>query len=601
MIGIGFSRTLTLISHAIAFVPIGGYGVYHLFYEIRMVGALSLISFMALLLSAISVLQNRDNSRQQRLFMLSITVTVVATCYYLGIRGLIFAFPLITVLFYSFSFSTALTLGITFSIACLGASLASVDPVTVARFALGILLTLFLNACFASLVKSQKQSLEKEAGEDYLTGALNRRSFGSWLNQEVRDSLKAGRQLALLYIDLDGFKGINDTYGHAVGDKMLLAVSNKIRNCMETSEELSRTGGSCRLARLAGDEFALALSNMDGGEGVEPLARQLLHTLSTQYFIDHLVLSTNASIGIAFASSSEDNAERLLMHSDLAMYKAKKDGKNRYQLFNAGIEDQARLDQQVRHGLQEALTNKEFSLVCMPIFSCRTMQIEGAEILLRSHARALSGIGPDRYIPVAESCGLIYEIDLLVIEMALEGISDLRKRICIDKLFFCINISARELLVSGFDNKLKELLCKHRINPAQIELEITETSLVGHDSRVIAMLNSLKSLGVMLSLDDFGTGYTAFNQLSRYPVDSLKIDRSFVANIDIDNPQNSIVDVILSLSGLYGLRVIGEGVETEEQLRYLHKKNCDYVQGFLLCPPVPWSDFAERVALQKTG
>jgi EAL domain-containing protein (putative c-di-GMP-specific phosphodiesterase class I) len=310
------------------------------------------------------------------------------------------------------------------------------------------------------------------------------------------------------------------------------------------------------------------------------------------FVIHDAEINLNVSIGIAMHNSSSESASEILKHADAAMYHAKHSGKNQYCFFNIDILKELSERKEIELSIRKALEDDEFKLLFMPIYQCNNLKMIGAEVLIRSTSKKLSEVGPEKYIPIAESHGLIREIDLWVIENTFIKIKNIIYRPGMENLWFAINISALELHNRQFPEKVKQLLHKHDIPPHRIEFEVTETSLVSQDEISIATLNKLKKLGVSLSLDDFGTGYTAFNQLMNYPVNNLKLDRSFVSNIaSQDKNHASMVDIVLTIANSYNMKVVAEGVETKEQLQYLQKLNCNYVQGYLLSKPIEWTEF----------
>ncbi|MFK7975480.1 MAG: putative bifunctional diguanylate cyclase/phosphodiesterase [Halioglobus sp.] len=591
----GFSKTTAMTLHSAVCAPVFGYAAYHVLFANMLIGVLALVSGGILLLSALNLYRDEEDNRYTKAFVLSISTALLATCYYFGMRGLILMFPLISAFFYSFGYRSAVRLSIVFSAAALVVSLNMVDAITVARTAIAMGLTILLTMSFLLLVNRQQEEIEREAGEDYLTGVLNRRSFSAWLNREIPRAIEHGREIALLYIDLDDFKRINDAYGHATGDKLLQQVSERIQTSTRAGDRLGSLDEKSRLARLSGDEFSLVLVDVSGPQAVEAVVERLFQSLAEVFVIDSVVLSVNASIGIAMSGADGESFESLLKNADAAMYQVKREGKKRYQFFNEDIAKRIREENEIEQALLLALEESDFELHYMPIYNTDTLAVSAVEVLLRSGSNQLQNYGTERYIQIAEERGLIYQIDLMVLEKALQKMVSVKTIPVLKDIPFCINISAKELLNPDFYSDFEALLREYPVKPQQIELEITETSLVASNQSGIAILEDLKSLGVSLSLDDFGTGYTAFNQLSAYPVDTLKIDRMFVDAISSHNAQdNSMVNVILTLAEIYGLRVIAEGVENVHQLLYLNKRDCHFVQGYLLSKPLPWSDFVEH-------
>ncbi len=449
-----------------------------------------------------------------------------------------------------------------------------------------------LNNAYVSLL----QDVHQLASFDHLTGLANRRSFMLILARHLHHAARHSRRAALLFIDLDNFKRVNDQYGHAAGDRLLEQFGEALQQATRPNDVVAGLGDDV-LARLAGDEFALLLTDLDDVKDARLIAQRILNLLSDGLEVDGVVHNIQASIGIAVSPEDGVEAHALLRNADAAMYEAKAAGKNRAQFFNRDIAADMRKRQRIEKVLDQAMDSEDLHLVYMPIFDARSMRPVGAEVLLRCPALAAEGIGPDEFIPVAEATGLIKKIDLWVIERALVSLQSLRERNAYSG-YFAINISAVELHNEDFPRRVGQLINKYGIPPELIELEITETSLVNNDSDGIRILEELKALGLRLSLDDFGTGYTAFSQLASYPVDTLKIDRSFVNDINVvSKEKRPMVDIILALADLYDLQVVAEGVETREQLDYLRSGRCEQLQGFFLSKPLSWQ---EMQALAKS-
>ncbi|MCL6416013.1 EAL domain-containing protein [Aestuariirhabdus sp. Z084] len=449
-----------------------------------------------------------------------------------------------------------------------------------------------LNNAYLNLLKD----VQHLASYDHLTGLSNRRSFNKILDRQLRKSIINKQSMALLFIDLDNFKRVNDQYGHAAGDQLLLEFAKQLQTCIRPTD-VAATASDDQLARLAGDEFSLLLPDVADPQAAERVAQRVLDLFEHGFKVNGIYHNVHASIGIAMVPDDGNNAEALLVHADAAMYQAKDQGKNQYQFFNQQIAQRMQERQHIEQILIQSLAERSFEMLFMPIYDANSLQPVSAEALLRCPALAEQGLGPDQFIPIAESTGLIKQIDLRVIDEALGKLRWLQEHLDFSGKM-AINISAVELHNKAFPSQVQKLLDQHAVDPGKVELEITETSLINNDEESIDTLRALKALGVSLALDDFGTGYTAFNQLASYPVDCLKIDRSFVASLsDSNSNKQPMVDIILSLADLYHLHVVAEGVETEEQLQYLQRQACQLVQGYYLSKPIPWD---ELVALFTT-
>ena len=466
------------------------------------------------------------------------------------------------------------------------------DPVAL-RF---IVTLLFLAAICLMSVRSEEQAygtvkqlhndeLRQLAFYDTLTKLPNRHSFRQNLERQMSRMDETSQKIGLLYIDLDNFKQVNDSYGHEVGDKLLLQFSESLQATLRPNDLIANTHDE-KLARLAGDEFAVILPELVNSIDAGVVAKRILDLFQGGFEVEGTVHAVYASIGIAIYPDDAANSDDLLHHADAAMYEAKRNGRFGLQFFTQEISDALQERQKIENGIKLALASNSFSLVYMPMFNCHTMDIMGVEVLVRSDHPELLGIGPDKFIPVAETTGLIKELDLWVIENSLKHQKQLQIEHNYDGMM-SMNTSGVELHNEGFPMQVGALLKEYDVDPATIELEITETSLVLDDQKGIKILEQLRELGISLSLDDFGTGYTAFSQLINYPVDCLKIDKSFVGGLFTDNdPRNKIVRIIQNLAEIYGLRVVAEGVENQAQLDYLRDNGCDWAQGYFLSEPV---------------
>ncbi|MCB1740369.1 MAG: bifunctional diguanylate cyclase/phosphodiesterase, partial [Gammaproteobacteria bacterium] len=387
-------------------------------------------------------------------------------------------------------------------------------------------------------------------------------------------------------------KRINDTYGHATGDALLAQFCQRVMGCLREEDKVYIRNRCVNFARLAGDEFALAILDVADQSSAEHIARRIFERLSSPFSLPGTEVRVHASIGILYIEAIEQPADALLIQADKAMYYAKQRGKNQYQFFDARLAEAISERKRIEMGLTRAVNENAFDLVFMPIVDTQTLRIVGAEALLRCSDEQLAGVAPESYILVAEQQGLIREIDLLVLEKAFSRIAAIESDPRYDHLTFAINISAIELHNQGFPARLSKLLVEHDIPPRRIELEITETALIAQDEASLAVLHELRAIGVGLSLDDFGTGYIAFNQLMNYPVGQLKIDRSFINALSECGPSDrSLVDIVIALAHHFDIDVVAEGVETIEQLEYLKARRCRYAQGFLFSRPLPWSQF----------
>ena len=469
-----------------------------------------------------------------------------------------------------------------------------------------IVTLLFLAAISLMNVRSEEQAYEtveqlhsdeirELAFYDSLTKLPNRHSFRQNLERQMRRMTDTGQKVGLLYIDLDNFKQVNDSYGHEVGDKLLLQFSEQLQNTLRPNDMIT-IAHEDKLARLAGDEFAVILPELANSIDAGVVAHRILDLFEGGFEVDGTVHPVYASIGIAIYPDDAGTSDELLHHADAAMYEAKRNGRFGLQFFTNEISEALHARQKIEQGIKLALESKSMLLEYMPMFHCHSLGIMGIEVLVRSNHPDLEGIGPDQFIPVAETTGLIKELDQWVLDNSLRYLKRLQTEHGFTGIM-CINTSGAELHNESFPQQVSQLLQKHNIDPSTVELEITETALVLDDKKGIATLRQLGDLGVSLSLDDFGTGYTAFSQLINYPVNCLKIDKSFVKGLFLEGKaQKKIVRIIQHLSEIFELRVVAEGVESEEQLEFLRDSGCDWVQGYYLSQPISENEFIDLLA-----
>ncbi|PWI33313.1 hypothetical protein DI392_10680 [Vibrio albus] len=435
--------------------------------------------------------------------------------------------------------------------------------------------------------------LNKMAKYDHLTGLTNRKFFNSSIETAINHAERYRTKSALLYIDIDNFKYVNDTFGHHIGDLLLKSFAKKLNQSLRSSELLILRNTDYEISRLAGDEFAVLLMGMPNTDAIAHIAKRVAGLCQNGFDLDGANYDVRLSIGISVCPDDADEAELLLVRADSAMYQVKKKGKNGFQFYSKALDEELKRHALIEEEIKLSLEQETFYLVYMPVFDCRNGRLVGAESLLRSSSELLSTCGPAEFIPIAESSELIRDIDYWVIESSIKKLKEL-----IDKFRFdgtiSVNFSAWELKNENFAHDLSLLIKKYSVPACQLELEITETHLIIDNVQHISVLNDIKSLGVHLALDDFGTGYTAFRQLMNYPVDTLKIDRSFIDVIDIDScEERLLVDIIVELGELYHLNVVAEGVETQHHFDYVRKLGCDRAQGYFLSKPIEWEELVE--------
>ena len=449
-----------------------------------------------------------------------------------------------------------------------------------------LLIWLIIIICLTSI---QRNKLKIMSITDTLTRLYNRQGIRLWTTKNIA-SLTKQQHLYLFYLDVDDFKKVNDSYGHQVGDQLLIEFSNHIQNFLDATPNIKTA-----FSRLSGDEFALVIIGLEPNL-LSSFADELLAALDLPILLEKHETRVRVSLGIAQLDHGVKTFEDLLARADSAMYYAKKDGKNGYKIFNETVSQDIYFRKQIAEKIKNAIIQDNFHLNFMPIFDAKSLDMVSVEVLLRTNLNTLEGIGPDIFIPIAEEYNLIKNIDLWVIEATFKQISKERAFLKNFPFTFSINISSVELHNPFFAEQLAELLTLYKVDPTWIELELTETSLVDTDEISIATLKEVHALGVKLILDDFGTGYTAFSQLINYPVDGLKIDKSFIDNLDSsDSTQSTMVKAIISIANSYQLKTVGEGVEVAAQYDFLVEHGCDMIQGYLFAKPMHWNNLKELI------
>ncbi|WP_152527078.1 EAL domain-containing protein, partial [Halomonas sp. PBN3] len=446
-------------------------------------------------------------------------------------------------------------------------------------------------AVFADIskLKASQRQAEYLATHDALTGLPNRTLFHDRLDLAMAQARRSASQVALMFLDLDNFKDINDTLGHDVGDKLLTQVAGRLNEIVRDMDTV---------ARLGGDEFTVILNDTSVA-GAERVAQRIIETLHDPVVVDQRSLYVSASIGLAFFPDDGDDAASLTKAADTAMYRAKDSGRDRFELFKPEL--QAQLVEQVNmeNALRQALKAKHFRLAYQPKFVIMDGRLFGAEALLRWHDPTQGEVPPGDFIPAAERSGLIVEIDRFVAHLAVESLARWRSQ-GFPSLPVSINVSARSFQDDRYLDALLEGLRTYRIPPDLIQLELTERTLVDRTSMALGNIERLREAGIQLSVDDFGTGYSSLAYLKRLPLAELKIDKSFVDGLDgRDRNDEAIVRAILGMAEALELRTVAEGGETEAQHSWLAEHGCDVLQGYLMARPEEEEIYMER--LQRQG
>lgn len=431
--------------------------------------------------------------------------------------------------------------------------------------------------------KAAEARIEHLAHYDMLTGLLNRFSLESRMEQAVLAAKRDHQQLAVLFIDLDRFKYINDSMGHHVGDQLLIQVANRLKNCIRESDIVARIGG---------DEFVIVLTGLREMIHVPTLARHIIDQLSLPYSVNDSVFESSPSIGISIYPDDGEDIEELLKNSDIAMYHAKDQGRKNFQFFTESllVASEERLD--FEHQLRSALELDQFELYYQAQVATQGGRICGMEALIRWNHPTRGFIGPDRFIPIAEEIDVIYPLGAWVIDRACRQLA-LWKQVTNNPPQISVNLSARQLHSDTLIRTVHAAIEKHQLMPGELELEITETAAMSDPELAIKQLNRLSELGVSLAIDDFGTGYSSLAYLKKLPIHTLKLDRTFVGDIENDRNDAEICMATIALAHNLGLKVVAEGVETRRQRDFLAEHRCDYLQGYLFSRPLPPQEAGE--------
>lgn len=437
--------------------------------------------------------------------------------------------------------------------------------------------------------KHAEEQLVRQASYDALTDLPNRLLATDRLEHALAQARRHGRNVVLMFIDLDNFKHVNDTLGHAAGDDLLLGVVGRWRAVLREEDTLARFGG---------DEFLLILSDYNREGFPEAVARKLLDALHTPFHLHEQELVVSASIGLALFPDDGRTAAELLRDADAAMYSAKAAGRNTYRFFTPAMNARSQRRLQVESQLRHALADDELDLHFQPQVCLANDRIVGLEALVRWDNKTLGGVGPDEFIPVAEESGLILGIGEWVLRRAVTLQAEWRR---ITPVAIAINVSPRQLETPGFADKTLAMIERLGADPSGIEVELTESMLVANPEATGRVLEELKTAGLRLALDDFGTGYSSLSYLQRFPFDILKIDRRFVADLPSNAESLALTRSIITMAHDLGMKVVAEGVETAAQRTVLHEAGCDQIQGYLISRPLPHTEIADLLRGRKAN
>jgi diguanylate cyclase (GGDEF)-like protein len=445
--------------------------------------------------------------------------------------------------------------------------------------------------------KHAEEQIRLLAYYDALTGLPNRRFFLQQLEQALVFANRNDRMLAVLFLDLDRFKLVNDTLGHGVGDRLLQDVADRLLRCVRRSDCLARAeedGPPSLVSRLGGDEFTIMLSDIDHFQDVAKVARRILEAISLPYSLEGQEVFLSTSIGISLYPFDACTANDLIRNADGAMYQAKEQGRNGYQIYDESMNAKALERIILESQLHKALKEEEFTIYYQPQVSAASGAVVGVEALVRWNSRELGIVEPGRFLPLAEEIGLVIQIDQWVMRNACR-----QHKLWLDAglppVTLALNISGQHFLKNDLLDTVTAVLAETGMDPGLLELELTEGVLMAHTDKTVKTLKSLKAMGVRLAIDDFGTGFSSLSYLKRFPLDVLKIDRAFIKDLSSDPDDAAITLATIEMAHTLKLHVIAEGVETRAQLDFLHEHGCDSYQGYLFSRPVPPAEIPQML------
>ena len=437
-------------------------------------------------------------------------------------------------------------------------------------------------------IRAQEQ-IAHQATHDGLTGLANRLLFRDRLELALARAERHGSFAALLFIDLDRFKDVNDTLGHGVGDMLLRAVSERLSNVLRARDSMTRVGDEeSTLARFGGDEFVVLCEDLSSEVGAVRVAERVEEALLEPFVLDRKDHVVTASIGIVLASGADRDVEGLLRDADIAMYRAKERGPGNWEIFDVTLRDRALERIGTERALRQALDAGELRLHYQPIVSLDGRAISSVEALVRWQHPVRGLVPPGEFIPLAEESSLILQVGAWTLTEACQQAARWRARFGdAAPLPVAVNVSARQLAQPELPAIVRQVLADTGVSGADLAIELTETALIDDSSVPAASLRELKALGVKIVLDDFGTGYSSLSHLQRFPIDALKIDRSFVMHLGTGDANRAIVRAITAMASALGLEVVAEGVETADQAAEVRALGCDWAQGYHFARPAP--------------
>ncbi|SHI56016.1 PAS domain S-box-containing protein/diguanylate cyclase (GGDEF) domain-containing protein [Malonomonas rubra DSM 5091] len=436
--------------------------------------------------------------------------------------------------------------------------------------------------------KQDEEKIERLAYFDSLTGLPNRVLMYDRLEQMVARAKRSGSKICLLFFDLDHFKRVNDTFGHDTGDKMLQIVADRLRELLRHCDSICRLGG---------DEFVVLIDEINDREDAALIACKILEGLSKPIILKGKELYTSTSIGISMFPEDGDESETLIKNADTAMYMAKENGRNTFFFYAAEMNSQSLEQLLLANDLRKALKQNEFYLKFQPQIDLRNGGMVGIEAMLRWNHSDLGEIQPNRFIPLAEETGLILSIGRWVLHQACKQAYFIQQK-CGKKLRVAVNLSAKQFQDPKLVSAIRQTLQETGLPAESLELEITESILMENVEKAQHLLNKLKQMGVRLAIDDFGTGYSSLSYLREFPIDRIKVDKSFIQKVDTHPDDAAIAKAIIVMGHIIGMKVVAEGVEQKEELKFLQQNDCDEVQGFYFSPPLTAEELSQRILNQ---
>ena len=427
----------------------------------------------------------------------------------------------------------------------------------------------------------QKEKLDYQAHHDELTGLPNRTLFNDRLTKGIQKAKRQEKKMALLFIDLDHFKEINDTLGHDIGDIVLQKVTEILRSVVREEDSISRLGG---------DEFTILIEDLNKGEDASILAQKIIKVLDNPINVDNRELRVSSSIGISLYPDDGASALNLLKYADSAMYKAKAEGRNNFQFYCAEMTLLAFERLAMETNLREAIKNEEFIVLYQAQVNAQSDNIVGMEALVRWNHPTMGIIAPAKFLALAESTGLMVEIDKYVMKTAMKQLNVWREK-ALNPGKLSLNLTIKQLEQKEFVNQFKELMKETECRAEWIELEVTEGHIMKNPEEAIKVLRAISEIGISLAVDDFGTGYSSLSYLKKLPIDKLKIDQSFVRELPDDEEDRAIVRAVIALAQSLNLQIIAEGVETREQKEFMLENGCQYIQGYFYSKPINDKEF----------